>query len=333
MTSPMVVISDDVMHGNKLMQVAGGDFFPDSLTQHAKPFRFPYGMSFYALLAPLFLAGAHPVALVRYGAGIAGALSAVPLFLIGGAAATSPARAALSVLVLQILPITCDTFAYGNLSNIFGQAVTLAFLAWWLFPRGGPVVGSALLTVAALCHLSTLIVLAVLVPLLLLLGQRGRVRLLACAMAAVVSALYYLHYLPLVFEILPRLTEGGGSGRQPVGTAGVLWLQAQDALGRWGIPATLLAALGLPSRRSGDADRLLLATWWTGAVLLIVAAVSPIEVRYIYALGFAVAVAASRGLGRLVRPRMADPIRRLGAPGLAGLGGVAGHPRDRDQPL
>jgi len=36
-----------------------------------------------------------------------------------------------------------------------------------------------------------------------------------------------------------------------------------------------------------------------GVVLLFVAAVSPIEVRYIYALGFAIAVAGARGCSRL----------------------------------
>ena len=57
-TSPVMVVSDVVFHANKLARVAGGDFFPTSVTQHAPPFRFPYGVSFYALLAPARARGA-----------------------------------------------------------------------------------------------------------------------------------------------------------------------------------------------------------------------------------------------------------------------------------
>jgi hypothetical protein len=68
-TSPLMVVSDAVFHANQLAKVAAGDFFITSVTQHARPFRFPYGVSFYALLAPFARAGLDGVWLVRAGRG------------------------------------------------------------------------------------------------------------------------------------------------------------------------------------------------------------------------------------------------------------------------
>src|SRR5437667_9848 len=44
-TSPLMVVSDAVFHANNLARVAHGDLFLTSVTQHARPFRFPYGVS------------------------------------------------------------------------------------------------------------------------------------------------------------------------------------------------------------------------------------------------------------------------------------------------
>lgn len=300
LTSPMVVTSDAVFHANRLQQVAGGDFFPVSRTQHARPFRIPYPVSFYVLLAPLAKAGLDPVALVRYGAGLSAALGSAALFLIGE---RQPRRAALAVLLALSMPIAADVQSYGVLSNVFGQAVTLCCLAWWLAPRGGAAVGAALLLAAALSHLSCLIVLVVLLPLLLWLGRPlarlGRARLAAVAAAAVLAGLYYWQYLPVLLEQLPRLAEGSGTGQRALSLAEAVLRQASGTAGQWGVAATLLAALGLPWRAQGEAERLLVAAWLAGAVLAAVALVSPLEVRYAYALGFGAALAAARGLARL----------------------------------
>jgi len=315
MTSPMAVMSDAVMHFNKLKDVAacasgsqplercaqpGNGFFPLTETQHARPFPLPYPIVFYLLLSPLLWAGVDGVSLVRYAAGMAGALSAGAVFLIGEAV---PRRAALAVLLLQALPITCDVYAYGNLSNIFGQAATLAFLAWWLVPRGGSSTGALLLLTAALAHFSSLIVLAVLVPLLLLLerplAKSGRTRLTVVLIAAVLASLYYSRYLPLMLELLPRLLEGGSSGPRSLGLTDAFMSQLGNAVRQWGWPVVFLAALGLPRPSRSQPDRLLTAVWGMGATLLIAAAVSPLEVRYLYAMGFAVTLAASDGAFRL----------------------------------
>jgi hypothetical protein len=296
-----MVVSDVVFHANKLRQVMGGDWFPVSVTQHAHPFRIPYGVSFYALLVPLARIGVDPVALVRVGAAlfaIASTLLVFPLL-----ARRDPRRAALTVTLLSLLPITVDVFSYGNLSNIFGQAMTVAFFCWWAGPAvGGGAVGALLLALGGLAHLSSLIVLAVLVPALLLLGdparRRDRVRWIAVAVGFALAGLYYAHFAREVLEQLPRLKEGGGTGKVAVGPLAVLWDQLRWANVRWGLPAILLAVVGFPRRPEDAVERDLRAFWAAGAVLCVAALVSPLEVRYVYALTLPLAAAAAMAATR-----------------------------------
>src|SRR5207245_5180417 len=156
---------DAQFHVHKLYDVSRGDFFPTSETQHGRPFRFPYGVSFYALLAPLVRWHVDGVAIVRFGAAASGLIASAALYLL--LAPHSPARAALAVMVLQALPITFDVYSYGNLSNVFGQAVTVLFFAWWERSERW-LLGALLLFLGCLAHFSSLIVLVALVAALLI---------------------------------------------------------------------------------------------------------------------------------------------------------------------
>jgi hypothetical protein len=80
---------------------------------------------------------------------------------------------------------------------------------------------------------------------------------------------------------------------------GPLLHQAKEVAGRWGWPVVILVPLGFPTATRDEPDRTLLAGWAMGALLLVAAAVSPLEVRYLYALGFAAAWAAASGTARL----------------------------------
>ena len=131
--SPLMIVSDAVFHANNLARVAEGNVFLTSMTQHATPFRFPYGVSFYALLTPLYRAGLDPVGLVRWGAALAGVAAAGGLF--AALVPRGPRLAAAAVGVLQLLPGTVDVLSFGNLSNAFAQAVTVLFFAWWVSGR------------------------------------------------------------------------------------------------------------------------------------------------------------------------------------------------------
>ncbi len=293
-TSPVMVVSDAVFHANNLARVAGGEWFLTSVTQHARPFRFPYGVSFYGVLVPFWHAGLDGVMLVRCGAAASGLGASMALFRLA-LPAGAPA-AALAVVAWQLLPGTLDIFSYGNLSNVFGQAATVAFVGWWSTGRRWWA-GASLLAVAALAHFSCAVVLGVLCPLLVLIDRRpaGRtLRLVAVAAGLGLAAAYYLSFLPLVIAQLALLGPAavGGFWR-------ALVRQGSSALAQWGWPAMALAALALPPRepsRLGDALR----AWWISALLLgVLALLSPVEVRYLYAVSPALALAAATAICRL----------------------------------
>jgi hypothetical protein len=269
------------------------------VTQHAPPFRFPYGVSFYAALAPLFRAGIDGVGLVRVGAAVAGVLASAALFLVL-IRAYGAAAAGLAVVLLQTLPATFDVaYSYGNLSNAFGQSATVGFFAWWAGAApGGWAAGAFLLAIAALAHFSSLIVAVALVAALAVARRddigRDRVRRAALVAGLAVAAAYYAHHVGLMVSQLPRLLEGGGRGTAEA--PGMLAVARDQVLGAamgWGLAAIALAWFGRPSRNDAGIDRDL-AAWWIGAgVLALPAIVSPLEVRY--PLTPAVAAAAGRG--------------------------------------
>jgi hypothetical protein len=302
-TSPVMVVSDAVFHANMLARVAAGDWFPVSVTQHARPFRIPYGVSFYALLVPGVRAGIDTVTLVRAGAAVAGLAASAALLVVlrrgYGAAAAGPA-----VVLLQLLPLTFDVgHSHGNFSNAFGQAATVGFFAWWTGDRRrgiGGVFGALLFAAACLAHLSTLIVAVALGAALVAARarsgtlDRGRAGALLAGLA--LAAAHYAQYAGLVAEQAPRLLEGGG--RAATGLGDALRAQASGALWGFGPAAIALAWFGRP-RAAAALDRDLSA-WWIGVgALAVPAIVSPLEVRYLYALTAPLAAAAGLGLATL----------------------------------
>lgn len=301
-TTPVMVVSDAVFHANKLERVAGGDLFPVSLTQHATPFRFPYGVAFYALLAPLAKAGLDPVRVVQYGAAASSlAACAALLWLLvphGGG------RAAIAVGLLNLLPITFDVYSYGNLSNVFGQALTVLFFAWWAGGApGGWLAGALIVATACLSHFSSFVVLGLLGVALgfaaFRQGALDRVRVIGLGVGLLAALAYYLSFAPLILEQLPRLREGGGAGRVQRGLLRELWDELRWLRIRWGLPAIALGMLGLPRPFRGGLDLDLAAYWATGLVLAVLAVTTPVEVRYVYALTLPLSVAAADGWLRL----------------------------------
>ena len=297
--SPLMVVSDLNFHLHNLADVRSGDLFPTSLTPGEKPFRFPYGVSFYALLVPLARMGFDPVTLLRHAAALSGVAASAALFvmLAGG----GPRRAGLAVIGLQLLPATFAAYSFGNLSNVFGQAMTVFFFGWWTAGCAPWGVGGALLGVGCLAHFSSLIVLVTLCASLV--ASRGgalgrdRGRLLALAVGLGIAALYYARFAGLVLAQLPRLLEGGGAGGSVFET---MLRQARLALAQWGWPAVVLGLLGMPRLRRGGLDADLVAYWLAGAALATVAVVSPLEVRYVHALTLPLAVALGTGAERLL---------------------------------
>jgi hypothetical protein len=221
--------------------------------------------------------------------------------------AYGPAAAGLAVVLLQLMPFTFDVaFSYGNLSNGFGQDATVAFFAWWAgTASGGWPLGAALLALAATAHFSSLVVAIVLAAALLIArrASRDRTRLLAVALGLALALAYYAHFAGMIAAQLPRLGEGGGISGLGVGHA--LRRQVMMALLGFGVPALLLAVFGRPRPRTpGDEvaralDRDLAAWWVVCGFLALPAILSPLEVRYLYALTLPLAAAAGRGAALL----------------------------------
>jgi hypothetical protein len=302
-TSPVMVVSDAVFHANQLARVAAGDLFITSVTQHARPFRFPYGVSFYALLAPLARAGLDGVWLVRSGAAVSGIAAAAGLFAL--LAPRGPATAALAVVMLQLLPGTFAVYSFGNLSNAFAQSMTALFFCWWAGRApGGWAAGALLVLLGALGHFSSAVVLVALAAALV--AARGRdsgvdrPRAVALAVGLGLALLYYASFWRLTVEQLPRLMEGGGQGRgASQGAWDAVRLQGLGIVEQWGIPAVILALIGRPRSRRSPLDRDLAAYWLAGAALAVPAVLTPVDVRYLYALTLPVAAAGAWGLAVL----------------------------------
>jgi hypothetical protein len=300
-TSPVMVVSDAVFHANNLARVAAGDLWLTSFTQHTPPFRFPYGVSFYALLAPLYWLGLDPVWLVRAGAAVSGLLASGALLAL--LAPRGDRCAGLAVAALQLLPVTFDLYSYGNLSNVFGQALTAVFFTWWA--AGGPggwSCGALLLATAALGHFSSFVVAGMVCTALLIAWRRElrahRWRTASVGVGVGVAVLYYAQFAPLVIAQLPRLWEGASAGPAGAASGGGL-APLLSIAGQWGLPVIGLALAGPPRPREGPLDRDLAAYWGAGLALALVAAVTPLDVRYLHALGLALAVAAATGTLRL----------------------------------
>ncbi len=193
---------------------------------------------------------------------------------------------------------------YGNLSNVFGHALTILFFVWWAGRRvGGWPVGAALLVLGCTSHLGTCIALVCLVAALVIWDRktirRDRTALLAVAVGFGLAFLYYSHFVGMIVAQLPRLAEGGGSGKAAESLWDRLIFEARWARVRWGLPLTALALIGWPLPSRSDFERRLAAFASACVVLFLAALVSPLDVRYLYVWSPVIAICAATGVSRL----------------------------------
>ena len=288
--SPLIDQSDAQLHGNKLATVARGNLFPTSRTDHKPPFDFPYGVSFYAVMTP-FSGGEGNTRAVRDGAAVFSALSGA--LLAAFLSRRSASLAAFAITLWAFAPVNIRTMAFGNLSNVFAQAIFLVFLvlAAWMSPgRARVLVLTVLVTLTATAHLSSfIVVVALLFAALLVRVERSSSAVPPLAAGAVLAAAYFAVFVPMILPQAARLlSERGGS-------AGVLDplrlpLEIVRLLG-WPLTIAFVLAIG----RGADLGSFpLLRSQCLALVLLAVAGlVSPIEVRYTLAFLPAVVVVAA----------------------------------------
>ncbi len=279
--SPLVIQGDAQLHGNKLAEVAKGNRFPISRTDHRKPFEFPYGFSFYGVLSPLAAPEISNVSIVREGAAFFWSLSVLALALSLGSA--SAGLAAGSVILWTFAPVNIRTVGFGNLNNVFAQAIFVLFLTGAAMPGRGKVKGLALAILAALsatAHLSSFIVLLTLLLIGLAIPSERRGAAFKPLLLGVTAAgLYFATFLPMILAQVPRLLgERGGS-------SGVFdpWRLPNQIIAGLGWPLAALVVLSILARPIRPVLPLARSLALSGLLLAVVALVSPIEVRYLLA--------------------------------------------------
>jgi hypothetical protein len=279
--SPLIVQGDAQLHGNKLGEVARGNWFPVTRTDHKPPFEIPYGFSFYGILTPLAAESATNVAVVRGAAALFSSLSAVALAIAIGRVSAAPAAVAL--LLWTFAPVNIRTMGFGNLNNVFAQSIfVLALVAAVLIPKRlvRAVIVTLLVLLSATAHLSSFIVLATLVPLAALLAADRHSSAFKPMLAGVaIAGAYYLSFLPMIARHVPRLIGERGGSR------GVFdpWYVPAQVLAGLGGPLLALIALSLLVRAVRPILPLARSLAITGVLLALVALVSPVEVRYLLA--------------------------------------------------
>ncbi|MBK5255480.1 MAG: hypothetical protein JJE39_05555 [Vicinamibacteria bacterium] len=280
--SPLVIQSDVQLHGNKLAEVARGNWFPTSRTDHKPPYEIPYGFSFYGVLTPWGSTDVANVRVVREGAAAFASLSALALAWALGRVSASLAAA--SLVLWATAPVNIKTMGFGNLSNVFAQAIFVLFLvAAGLMPRGWKRAAllTSLVALSATAHLSSFIVLFTLLLATFLFPQdRNSPAFKPLFAGLAMAASYYASFFPMILKQLPRLLgERGGS-------AGVFdpWRLPNQILDGAGWPLVSLIALSMFTGKVRDALTLGRSLALTGFLLAIAALVSPVEVRYLLAL-------------------------------------------------
>ncbi len=129
---PLFVSSDADFHGNRLLNVIDGDYFPTSVTQHTPPFRIPYPVSLYVMSKPWVAAGLSRVAAIKATVLLADLGLGLVLVFIGRRFLRDFRAGLFAFILYQLVPLNILTFSAGNFSNLFGTAMTVFFVGFLL---------------------------------------------------------------------------------------------------------------------------------------------------------------------------------------------------------
>jgi hypothetical protein len=248
---------------------------------YGRTYAFPYSPAFHLPFVALHLSYDDRIAAMKLWAA---ALSVVPLVLVWALArrlGLSPLGAVLMVLI----PTYTSRLSFAFLPSLFGHAVDVSFLLWLstrlhrLGSRRVFLVASLFLAACQLAYVSGVINMSILVAALAAFaareqkaGARLRTLVVILAMGLVASllslALYYRDFLPMVFDVVPRIAGGAAraASRYPVRS---FWAVAYERTRDFfdGL-YPLLAAFGLwAALRRGTGRPLLLA--WSATYLLL----------------------------------------------------------------
>ena len=205
---PSKPVIDALFHAHRFDEVLAGNLYFTQLSTSATPF--PYAIGLYLFAAPWALLTDNHVALLRVVVSAAEIVVGALLYLMVVRAWGNRLVGAVSVALFSLVPLTYGLVGSANLTNVFGQAVSIAAVAVVVLSAERlratiPFAGVVLLIAFGLiCHVSTLVLLpATLVALAALCyrfgieplrSSSGRILLATVAAAIVATVVYWGHF-------------------------------------------------------------------------------------------------------------------------------------------
>lgn len=315
---PSMPQGDGIFHAHRFEAVLSGRFYFTSIAPGN--YEFPYPILLYLVAAP-FSALAETTAdrmqLLRTVVTVADAVAGACLYWMIVRATRHRRAGLLAVAWYHLIPMTGWIMTWGNLTNAFGQVLFVIAMAAVAglpidrsFRRWGVVAGLAFGSMVSHPSACAILAIVLVVTAGLYWWRGGDLRpaavgtALAVAVAAAAAvAIYYGWFVPLYVAQFTRIAGESGAG---LASASPEWTMGArlEAL-----PSMMEAYLGWPAlvfggvgawrlHRDADSARL---TWlvagWGGACLafLVLAVVTPVEMRTHYALFPALATVAAFG--------------------------------------
>ena len=259
-----------------------GHFYFTQLSTSATPF--PYAIGLYLFAAPWALLTGNHVALLRVVVSVAEIVAGALLYLMVVRSWGNRLVGAVAVALFSLAPLTYGLVGSANLTNVFGQAVSIAAVAVVVLSAErlratGPFAGVVLLVAFGLiCHVSTLVLLpATLVAIAALYHRYGaeplrsssrRILLATVAAAVVATVVYWGHFGDVYARQLERLrapATAGALAERPVAPGDA----SAAALPR-AAPARVRTTLSLPTRAVQALDQTVGNLGWPIVLLALV---------------------------------------------------------------
>jgi hypothetical protein len=228
---PSKPVVDALFHAHRFDEVLAGNFYFTQLSTSATPF--PYAIGLYLFAAPWSLLTDHHAALLRVVVSVAEIVAGALLYLMVVRGWGNRLVGAVSVALFSLAPLTYGLVGSANLTNVFGQAVSIAAVAVIVLSAerlraAAPFAGVVLLIAFGLmCHVSTLVLLPATLVALAALYHRfgveplrsssGRILLATVAAAAVATIVYWGHFGDVYMRQFERLRApaAASSGADP----------------------------------------------------------------------------------------------------------------------
>jgi len=160
---PSKAIVDALFHAHRFDAVLAGQFYFTQLSTSATPF--PYAIGLYLFAAPWAALASDHVALLRVVVSTSEVVVGALLYPMIVRTWGNRLVGAVAVALFSLVPVSYVTIGNANLTNAFGQAVSIGAVAAVMLSAGrlrlvGPFVGVGLLvTLGMMCHVSTVVLL------------------------------------------------------------------------------------------------------------------------------------------------------------------------------